>query len=85
MIQVRCLGHIGTAVGAKEITIQEPGLDASELVERVRAMTGLQDPGFSKYNTIVLVEDGEAFVPAGRSARISDGARVSLLPFSHGG
>ena len=85
MIHVRCLGHIGTAVGATEITIQEAWLEAAELVDRVRAMTGLQDPGFSKYNTLVLVEDGEAFVPAGTSAHISDGARVALLPFSHGG
>ncbi|MCL4354988.1 MAG: hypothetical protein JRM79_04530 [Nitrososphaerota archaeon] len=85
MIKVRCLGHIGTAVGARDVTIQDGGLDASDLVDRVRAMTGLRDPGFSRYNTLVMVEDGEAFVPAGRAVRIADGAKVALLPFSHGG
>ena len=85
MIKVRCLGHIGTAVGAREVTLQDAGLDASDLVDRVRAMAGLKEPGFSRYNTLVMVEDGEAFVPAGTSVRISDGANVTLLPFSHGG
>ena len=85
MIWVRCLGHIGTAVGATDVTLQDTELDASDLVDRVRAMTGLREPGFSIYNTLVMVEDGEAFVPAGRGVRITDGAKVALLPFSHGG
>ena len=85
MIKVRCLGHIGTAVGTRDVIIHDAGLDASDLVERVRVMTGLKDPGFSVYNTLVMVEDGEAFVPAGRAVRIADGAKVALLPFSHGG
>ena len=85
MIIVRCLGHIGTSVGAGEVTLSEGDLGAAEIVDRVRALSGKQDPGFSRYNTLVMVEDGEAFVPAGGSVRVADGARVVLIPFSHGG
>ena len=85
MIRVRCLGHIGTAVGARDVTIHDGGLDASDLVERVKAMTGLKDPGFSVYNTLVMVEDGEAFVAASPGRTVKDGEKVALIPFSHGG
>jgi molybdopterin converting factor small subunit len=85
MITVRCLGHIGTSLGSNELTLDEDDIDASALVEKVRAATGKDDPGFSKFNTLVLVEDGEAFVPAGESRRLKSGARVVLIPFSHGG
>lgn len=85
MITVRCLGHIGTSVGSKELAIPDGDIDASDLVEKVRAVTGKSDPGFSRFNTLVMVEDGEAFVPAGGSRRLKDGAKVVLIPFSHGG
>ena len=85
MIKVRCLGHIGTAAGAGELSLPEGGLEASEVVERVRALAALPEPGFTVYNTLVMVEEGEAFVPAGRSVRIEDGATVVLIPFSLGG
>lgn len=85
MITVRCLGHIGTSVGAKELTFPDEDIEASELVEKVRAATGKSDPGFTKFNTLVMVEDGEAFVPAGGSRRLKNGEKVALIPFSHGG
>lgn len=85
MITVRCLGHIGTSVGTRELTIPDAEIGAADLVERLRAATGMSDPGFSKFNTLVMVEDGEAFVPAGESRVLRDGARVVLIPFSHGG
>ena len=85
MITVRCLGHIGTSVGAKEVQVPESDIDASDLVEKLRAATGRSDPGFTKFNTLGMVEDGEAFVPAGVARRLKDGARVVLIPFSHGG
>lgn len=85
MITVRCLGHIGSSVGSKEVTVPGGDIEASDLVERVRGLTGKSDPGFSKFNTLVMVEDGEAFVPAGESRRLKDGAKVVLIPFSHGG
>lgn len=85
MITVRCVGHIGTSVGSKEITIDGSELDASEIVERVRRASGREDPGFSRYNTLVMVEDGEAFVPAGADRVVEEGGVVVLIPFSHGG
>ena len=85
MIRVRCLGHIASALKTKELTLDVGEIDASDLVEKLRTSTGVDGPGFNKYNTIVMVEDGEAFVPAGTKKTISDGSTVALLPFSHGG
>lgn len=85
MITVRCLGHIGGTLGAGELALAGGDMDASELVERLRTSTGLSDPGFTRYNTLVMVEEGEAFVPAGSNQTIRDGSRVVLIPFSHGG
>ena len=85
MISVRCFGHIGTSVGAGEVTIDGGDIEASEIVDMVRQLSKQTDPGFTKYNTLVMVEDGEAFVPAGRSRLVKGGERVALIPFSHGG
>lgn len=85
MITVRCIGHIGTSVGAREVTLEGAEMDASEIVERVREMSGMKDPGFDRYNTLVMVEDGEAFVAAGTERRMKGSERVVLIPFSHGG
>jgi len=85
MILVRCLGHIGTSVGATEISLDQADLQASEIVERLREISGKKDPGFTRYNTLVMVEDGEAFVAAGSDRRMKSGDRVVLIPFSHGG
>ena len=84
MITVRCLGHIGRSIGSKEVSFNGD-IDACELVDRLRAAARERDPGFSRFNTIVMVEDGEAFVPAGEKRLLKDGAKVVLIPFSHGG
>ncbi len=85
MITVRCFGHIATSVGSTQVELDEPELDAASIVEMVRSMSDGGDPGFTKYNTLVMVEDGEAFVPAGAGRLVRDGQRVALIPFSHGG
>lgn len=85
MITVRCYGHIGTSVGASEVSLDAPELDASQIVDRLRGMSSEKDPGFTRYNTILMVDDGEAYVSAGSSRKIRDGERVVLIPFSHGG
>jgi molybdopterin converting factor small subunit len=85
MIRVRCLGHIGTSVGASEVELDGESIPATELVERVRRMAGATDPGFTKYNTLLMVEEGEAFVSAGSERRVKSGEKVVLIPFSHGG
>ncbi len=87
MIRVRCMGHIGTSVGAGEVEVEAEGgfLVASDLVERVRRLATGSDSGFTRYNTLVMVENGEAFVSAGSDRKVMDGERIVLIPFSHGG
>jgi molybdopterin converting factor small subunit len=85
MIRVRCYGHIGTSVGSAEVTLEDTELDSAQLVDKVRGMADGPDPGFNRYNTLVMVDEGEAFVPAGSRRTVRDGARVALIPFSHGG
>ncbi|MGP8125159.1 MAG: hypothetical protein ACLQEQ_04720 [Nitrososphaerales archaeon] len=85
MISVKCLGHIRTSVGAKEVRLPDEAIDAEEIVARLRALSTEADPGFTKYNTLVMVEDGEAFVPAAAKRIVKSGQKVVLIPFSHGG
>jgi molybdopterin converting factor small subunit len=82
---VKCLGHIGTSVGAREVELEAEEVQAVEIVERMRSASGKNDPGFNKYNTLVMVEDGEAFVPASVDRLVKRGQKVVLIPFSHGG
>lgn len=83
MITVRCLGHIRTSVGKEEVMVAG-GVEASELIERLRSMSR-GEPGFDAYNTLAMVEDGDAFLPAAADRMILDGQKVVLIPFSHGG
>jgi molybdopterin converting factor small subunit len=85
MITVKCLGHIGTEVGGSEIQLDIAEVDATEIVDTLRSKAVGPNPGFSRFNTLVMVGDGEAFVPATSARRIKDGDRVVLIPFSHGG
>ena len=85
MIRVRCVGHIKTSLGAEEVELQGEELEAAELVERLRSMCGEANPGFDSYNTLAMVDDGGAFVPASSKRRIRDGEHVVLIPVSHGG
>jgi len=85
MIHVRCLGHIKTSLGAEFVELAEPQLGADEIVDRLRSLSKEENPGFNRYNTLALVEDGEAFVPSSRGRMVRDGERVVLIPFSHGG
>ena len=85
MITVKCLGHIGTEVGASEIQLDVEKVGAAELVDNLRSKALNPNPGFSRFNTLVMVGDGEAFVPAATGRTIKDGERVVLIPFSHGG
>jgi molybdopterin converting factor small subunit len=85
MIRVRCLGHIAGSVGSQKVELQDAELDAVEIVERLRKISGRADPGFTRYNTLIMVGDGEAFVPATGARKVREGEEVVLIPFSHGG
>lgn len=84
MIRVECLGHIATEVGAKVIELDVSQVQAATIVDELRNKATV-NPGFSRYNTLVMVDDGEAFVPAASDRVVRDGQRVVLIPFSHGG
>ncbi len=84
MIRVKCVGHIGTSVGASELELPYEAIEAGELLDVLRARCN-GDPGFTKYNTLVMVDDGDAFVPASQGRTVVAGQKVVLIPFSHGG
>jgi molybdopterin converting factor small subunit len=67
------------------VSLQGSELEVSDIVEKLRAMSGQADPGFTKFNTLVMVESGEAFVTASARRVVRDGEKVVLIPFSHGG
>jgi len=85
MILVRCLGHIGTSVGSREVALEGAELDAADIVDRLRKISGKDEPGFNRFNTLVMVEEGEAFVAATAGRKVRSGERAVLIPFSHGG
>lgn len=85
MIRVKCLGHIRTSLGTDEVCLEGDSLEASEIVEKLRAMASTRDVGFNRFNTLAMVGHGEAFVSAVSSRKIRDGETVILIPFSHGG
>lgn len=86
MIKVRCAGHIRSSIGTEELNLDVAEISSSELLERLRAM-GKSDPrlGFTKYNTLLIVNGGEVYTAAADDRLLRDGDTVLLLPFSHGG
>lgn len=84
MIRVKCLGYIGTSLGNDEVNLDGDSLEPGEIIDRLRTMAQ-GDTGFSKFNTLAVVGDGEAFVAASSSRKVRDGETVVLIPFSHGG
>jgi molybdopterin converting factor small subunit len=87
MIRVKLVGHIRTSLAREEVEIDQDEIRATEVVEELRRRARDKDPrlGFTKFNTIMIVNDGEAFTPAASDRVLIDGDSVLLLPFSHGG
>ena len=85
MITVSCLGHIKTSLGSEEVLLDDEQIEVSELVDRLMVRCAGGNPGFNRYNTLAMVEEGEAFVPASTHRTVKSGERVVLIPFSHGG
>jgi molybdopterin converting factor small subunit len=86
MIKVRCAGHIRSSLGTEELNLEVAEISSSELLVRLRVM-GKSDPrlGFTKYNTLLIVNGGEVYTAAADDRLLRDGDTVLLLPFSHGG
>lgn len=87
MIHLRFVGHIRTSMGSDEVELSRDGVTVGELFALLLASNpGTRGHGFTKYNTLVVVNDGEAFSASAEEGRmLSDGDSVLLVPFSHGG
>jgi molybdopterin converting factor small subunit len=87
MIHLKFLGHIRTSMGSDEIDIARDGITVDDLFALLLSSRPAKlEHGFTKYNTLVVINDEEAIsASAQKERRISDGDSVLLVPFSHGG
>jgi molybdopterin converting factor small subunit len=87
MIHLRFLGHIKTSMGSEEMEIPRESISVDDLFGLLLSKRPAElDHGFSKYNTLLVVNDAEVFsASAQQDRRLSDGDLVLLVPFSHGG
>ena len=87
MIHLKFLGHIRTSMGSEEMDVPRDGITLDDLFALLLAERPTElDHGFTKYNTLVVINDEEALsASAQKDRRISDGDSVLLVPFSHGG
>jgi len=87
MIHLRFLGHIRTSMGTEQLEIPRESISVDELfVLLLSSRPAEVDHGFSKYNTLVVLNEDEVFsASAQMHRRLSDGDFVLLVPFSHGG
>ena len=80
------MGHIATSLGRESLELDLEEIQVGELIDRLRALAiGADRVGFSRFNTLAMVEDGEAFVAGSKERVLRTGETVVLIPFSHGG
>jgi len=86
MIRVRCVGHIATSLGRESLELDLEEIQVGDLIESLRALAiEPERVGFSRFNTLAMVGDGEAFVAGSKDRVLKMGESVVLIPFSHGG
>ena len=87
MIHLKFLGHIKTSMGTEEMEVQKESVTVDDLFDLLLSSKPAElDHGFTKYNTLVVLNDDEVFsASAQKGRRLSDGDSVLLVPFSHGG
>jgi molybdopterin converting factor small subunit len=87
MIHLRFLGHIKTSMGAEEMELPRESISVDDLFGVLLSKRPAElEHGFSKYNTLLVVNDEEVFsASAQQDRRLSDGDSVLFVPFSHGG
>jgi molybdopterin converting factor small subunit len=87
MIHLKFLGHIRTSMGSEEMEICRESISVDDLFGLLLSKRPAElDHGFSKYNTLLVINDQEVFsASAQEDRRLSDGDSVLLVPFSHGG
>ena len=87
MIHLEFLGHIKTSLGTEEMDIPNESISVEELFGLLlsKAPAGTSH-GFSKFNTLLVLNDGEVFSASAQDDRsFKDGDTVLLLPFARGG
>jgi molybdopterin converting factor small subunit len=87
MIHLKFLGHIKTSMGSEGMEIPRESISVDDLFDLLLSQRPTQlAHGFSKFNTLVVVNEDEVFPGSAREdRRLSDGDSVLLVPFSHGG
>jgi len=87
MIHVRFLGHIKTSMGSEAMDVPQSSISVADLFGILLSSKPARlEHGFSKYNTLLVVNDEEVFTAsAQQDRRLGDGDSVLLVPFSHGG
>jgi|HubBroStandDraft_1064217.scaffolds.fasta_scaffold304994_2 molybdopterin converting factor small subunit len=87
MIHLKFLGHIRTSMGSEEVDLPRDGISVEDLFSLLLSNKPAQlDHGFTKYNTLLVINDEEALSAAAqKERRLRDGDSVLLVPFSHGG
>ena len=74
-------------MGAERLEISDDSMSVGELFALLLTKSPAgSGHGFTKYNTLVVVNDKEAFAASSQEGRrLSGGDSVLLVPFSHGG
>lgn len=87
MIHLKFLGHIKTSMGSEEMEVPRETISVGDLFGFLLSKRPAElEHGFSKYNTLVVVNDEEVFSASSQEdRRLRDGDSVLLVPFSHGG
>ena len=87
MIHLKFLGHIRTSMGSEEMEMSQDGISVDEMFGLLISSRPAElDHGFSKFNTLLVINDEEVFsASAQEDRRLKDGDSVLFVPFSHGG
>jgi molybdopterin converting factor small subunit len=87
MIRLKFLGHIKTSMGSEEMELSQESISVGDLFGLLLSRKPAEvDHGFTKYNTLLVVNDEEVFsASAQQDRRLCEGDSVLLVPFSHGG
>ncbi len=87
MIHLRFIGHVKTSVGSDEMVVERESITVGDLFGLLLSKGFADRPhGFSEYNTLLVVNNGEVFAASSQKERLlADGDRVLFVPFSHGG
>ena len=83
MIHVKFLGHIKTSMGSEEMEVSRESISVGDLFGLLLSGKPTEvEHGFTKYNTLLVVNDEEVFsASAQQDRRLTDGDSVLLVPF----